>query len=122
MKDHDLIMTEETAERLAALRYKTKFMEDTKRLYPGAPDEQIRQRAETAVNAMLDRLRIGLQRSPRKSYVLSEFAKLLKDFDGEDSEEKEEACEYCEEVMALLGIESSDGMLNTWLYGFDPDE
>ena len=104
------------------MRYKTKFMEDTKRLYPGAPDEQIRQRAETAVNAMLDRLRIGLQRSPRKSYVLSEFAKLLKDFDGEDSEEKEEACEYCEEVMALLGIESSDGMLNTWLYGFDPDE
>jgi len=73
------------------------------------------------VNAMLDRLAIGLLESPQKSYVLSEFLEMLKAFEREDTEEREQACTYCERVMGILGIASSDGTLNTWLYGFDPE-
>lgn len=120
MPEQSLTVTPEVLQRLSALRSEPKFNEEN--LYPGAPSEGIRLNAEGAVNAMLDRLSVGLPASPRKSYVLSEFLEMLKGFEDEDTEEREQACTYCERVMQILGIESSDGALNTWLYGFDPEQ
>jgi hypothetical protein len=120
MPDQSLIITPEVLQRLSALRSLSKFGEED--LYPGAPTEEVRLNAERAVNAMLDRLAVGLPESPRKSYVLSEFLEMLRAFEHEDTEEREQACTYCERVMHILGIASSDGGLNTWLYGFDPEQ
>ncbi len=120
MPDQSLIVTPEVLRRLSALRSESKFNEEN--LYPGAPTEEIRLNAERAVNTMLDRLAVGLPASPRKSYVLAEFLEMLKAFEHEDTEEREQACTYCERVMAILGIASSDGALNSWLYGFDPEQ
>jgi hypothetical protein len=119
MPDQCFTITQEILQRLSELRCKSKFNKEN--LYPGAPTEKVRMSAEQAVNAMIDRLVIGLRKSPRKSYVLSEFLEMLKAFEYDDTEEREQACTYCERVMEILGIESSDGLLNTWLYGFDPD-
>ena len=119
MPDQPLIVSPTVLDQLAALRSAPKFQ--VAELYPGAPTEEIRKSAELSVNKMLDRLRSGLSHSPQKSYVLSEFLEMLKAFEGEDTEERERACTYCEDVVDLLGIESSDGVLNTWLYGFDPE-
>jgi hypothetical protein len=118
MPDESLIVTPEVLQRLSALRSESKFNQEN--LYPGAPTERIRLDAEQSVNVMLDRLAVGLRQSPRKSYVLSEFLEMLKAFKHADTEEREQACTYCERVMEILGIVSSDGALNTWLYGFDP--
>jgi hypothetical protein len=122
MPEQAVIFTPDAVQRLSALRSQPKFHEEWDHLYPGAPTEEIRMSAEGAVNAMLDRLQVGLPKSPRKSYVLSEFIEMLKSFESEDTEEREQACTYCERVMKILGIESSDGVLNTWLYGFDPEQ
>jgi hypothetical protein len=120
MPDQSLILTPEVSKRLSALRFQSKFGEEE--FYPGAPTEEIRRNAERTVNAMLDRVAAGLAHSPRKSYVLSEFLEMLKAFEHGDTEEREQACTYCERVMEILGIESSDGALNAWLYGFDPEQ
>ncbi len=120
MPEHALILTSAVFDQMVALRSAPKFQEEG--LYPGAPTEEIRKSAEIAINKMLDRLISGLSRSPQKSYVLSEFLEMLKAFEDDDTEERERACTYCERVMDLLGIESSDGALNTWLYGFDPEQ
>jgi hypothetical protein len=120
MSDQALSITPEVLHELATLRAESKFQKEG--LYPGAPTEEIRQSSESAVNAMLGRLRSGLSRSPRKAYVLSEFLEMLKAFESADTEEREQACSYCERVMEILSIESSDGALNTWLYGFDPEQ
>ncbi len=118
MSDQALSITPQLLEQLAALRAEPKSQEEG--LYPGAPTEEIRQSSEKVVNAMVGRLRSRLPRSPQKAYVLSEFLEMLKAFESQDSEEREQACSYCERVMEILRIESSDGALNTWLYGFDP--
>jgi Domain of unknown function (DUF4844) len=120
MPDQALILTSAVFDRLAALRSEPKFQGEG--LYPGAPTEEIRKSAEFAINRMLDQLKSGLPSSPRKSYVLSEFFEMLEAFEGHDTDERERACTYCERVMDLLGIESSDGVLNTWMYGFDPEQ
>jgi hypothetical protein len=39
--------------------------------------------------------------------------------EGEDSEERDRILSYLEEIMEILGIESSHGLLNEWRYGFD---
>jgi Domain of unknown function (DUF4844) len=120
MPDQALVLTSAVFDQLATLRSAPKFQEEE--LYPGAPTEEIRKSAEVAINRMLDRLRSGLPHSPQKSYVLSEFLKMLKAFEVADTEEREKACAYCERVMDLVGIESSDKVLNAWLYGFDPTQ
>jgi hypothetical protein len=120
MADHALSLTPEAFQKLADLRAAQKFQEEG--MYPGAPTAEIRERAEMAVNGMLDRLSSGLRHSPQKSFVISEFLRMLKAFESEDTEEREQACSYCERVMEIVGIESSDGALNTWLYGFDPKQ
>ena len=50
---------------------------------------------------------------------MSEFAAELERFTEPDTEERERFCGYLEEIMDIVGIESSDGLLNGWLYGFD---
>ena len=119
MADHALSITPEAFQQLADLRAESKFHEAG--MYSSAPTEEVRESAERAVNGMLDRLHSGLSRAPQKSYVIFEFLEMLKAFESEDTEEREQACSYCERVMEILGIESSDGALNTWLYGFDPE-
>jgi len=118
MGDDAINMTADAIERLIALRNEPKFVPEG--IYPGAPSENDRITCERSVNVMLDRLHSGLNSSPQKSFVLSEFMIMLKGFEGLDTEEREQACSYCEQVMDLLGIESSGGLLNDWLYGFDP--
>jgi hypothetical protein len=43
-------------------------------------------------------------------------------FELVDSEERDRFLDYLNELMSIFSIESSDGLLNTWRYGFDPKE
>jgi hypothetical protein len=53
--------------------------------------------------------------------VLDEFSAALKNFDrAADTEDRERVCMNMEKIMDIVGLESSDGLLNNWLYGFDP--
>jgi hypothetical protein len=49
--------------------------------------------------------------------VLAEFAKTMAEFEPVDTEDREQFLRYLEEIMDILGIESSDGLLNRWMYG-----
>jgi hypothetical protein len=82
--------------------------------------EEVRLESEQKINALLDRLIKGVEQHPQKSYVLSEFAVTLKQFDHADSEEQDRVGEYLEQIMDIFQIESSDGLINIWRYGFDP--
>ena len=37
-----------------------------------------------------------------------------------DTEDRERICHYYEELMNIVGLESSGGHLNNFMYGFDP--
>ena len=39
-----------------------------------------------------------------------------------DTEDRERICTYFEELMDIVGLESSGGYLNDFMYGFDPTE
>ena len=50
---------------------------------------------------------------------LSRFAEVYMELDTED---RERVCTYFEELMDIVGLESSNGQLNRFMYGFDPNE
>ena len=57
-----------------------------------------------------------------KAFVLDEIGTTLPSFEALASEDKDRALEYVEQVMDAVGLDSSDGLLNRWRYGFDPTD
>jgi len=81
---------------------------------------QVRIKAAAHLNELLDRLVAAIAAHPTKAFVLSEFRRTFTKFDSADSEERDQLLAYLERIMDIAGIESSDGLLNNWRYGFDP--
>jgi len=107
-------------EALLSFKSQRKFVEDLTEFYPGAPDEQTRIQAEIIINAAVDKLMVSEENnlSERKFWDILEIAALqLKTM---DSEEMDQGLFYMEKLMDIYGIESSEGRLNEWRYGFDP--
>ena len=106
---------------------KEKFVEDITIYYPGLSDptmqliltEKINEAAKDlrevflgpnpTRQAYLDKIKIGLDRFSNSNLIF-------------DTEDKERVCQYFEELMDIVGLESSDGILNSFLYGFNPNE
>jgi hypothetical protein len=115
-----LVISDATLEQLREFRAEPKFYEDMSVFYPGAADEATRIRCESQLNGLIDRLLSNLPKHPTKQYVLTEFRATLTPIEMEDSEERDQFLGYLERIMDIVGIESSDGLLNEWRYGFDP--
>jgi hypothetical protein len=119
MSDSVIKFGESERAALVSLRAAKKFTADF--FYPGAPTEALRVEAESHVNTLIDRLLSSLTPNTRKSFVLGEFKVAMAGFTQSDSEERERFCSYLEQIMDITAIESSDGLLNSWVYGFDPN-
>ncbi len=115
----DLIITPAVLDQLRAFRARPKFEPDDSRHYVGYLPETRRAAAERELNAIVDALIEGLPGQPAAAWVLNCFAKGLLWFTGSDTEDRERCCHYLVEVMDIIGLESSDGLLNRFLYGID---
>jgi hypothetical protein len=107
-------------ESLEQLKLQKKFTGDSTLFYPGAPDESARVAAEEIINAALTKLIESPDNklSEKEFWLILEVAARL--LDVMDSEEMERGLTYMEEIMDIYKIESSDGRLNKWRYGFEP--
>ena len=106
---------------------KEKFIPDTTFHYPGIADLALRPTLTEKINLAADdfqkiakngnatdkdyqdKIEIGLKR----------FSKIYINLDTEDGER---VCHYFEELMDIVGLESSGGHLNKFMYGFDPNQ
>jgi len=116
--DHSLTIAPETIAQLQLLHDRRKFVTEADTLYGGAPTEQIRFQAEAPLNRLLERLISDLPQNPRKSFVLQCFKDTLREFNGFDTEEQERMLKYLEEIMDIVGVESSERLLTVWRYRF----
>jgi hypothetical protein len=117
MADQRLAVSAAELSKLAEMRKQPKYMAEPGTIYNGLRPEIARQKAEAQFNDLLDRLCTGLADTPTKQFVLSEFARTLAEFEPIDTEDRECLLRYLERIMDILQIESSDGLLNRWLYG-----
>ncbi len=107
-------------EALLNFKSQKKFVEDLGELYPGAPDEQTRIQAENIINAVIDKLIIEKDNNLSEKEFWSILKMAALQLETMDSEEMDQGLFYMEKLMDIYSIESSDGRLNEWRYGFDP--
>ncbi|WP_074987982.1 DUF4844 domain-containing protein [Rufibacter ruber] len=102
----------------------SKFDQDTVRtFYPGLADPEVKPLLTDLINQSVDDFKeVAVSDQPTEkqfqekiSIGLSRFTPLQL-----DTEDRERVCAYYEELMDMVGLESSGGILNNWMYGFDP--
>jgi len=108
--DHPLEVTHSTLSKLQELRAKPKFAD-----LPGVNTSSERARLEAVLNELLDRVSSGVSTHPRKKWVLDQFRSSLERVMLEDTEARERFGIYLEQVMDILNIQSSDGLLSAYL-------
>jgi Domain of unknown function (DUF4844) len=107
---------------------KEKFLADSDLFYAGLSEtEETRLFLVENINQLAENYRILSQKTgiSSKDYLqkMKETLDKVKEvFMGLDTEDRERFLMYIEEIMDLVGLESSEGLLNTFMYGFDPME
>lgn len=101
---------------LAALK---QFRERPKLPYlPGNDTDIERARLSTLLDDLADQLTRGIEANPSKLWGMKQFQLALARIEMEDTEGREHFGRELEDLMDILGIESSDGLLNHYLNGF----
>jgi hypothetical protein len=116
---------EDALNKFEEFKKKSKFIEDEKYFYPGIGNPKLLSSLTNRINKACEDFKVVSQtESPTdKAYQdkikigLERFSDLYLELDTED---RERVCHYFEELMDIVGLESSDGLLNNFMYGFDP--
>lgn len=82
-------------------------------------DEVDRLKYEAWVNQLARSLRKLAPARQTKPVVLRMFKPVMKKFEATEGEDQDRFLGYLDELMEIFGIESSDGLLSTWRYGYD---
>ena len=112
-----------TMEKFEKFKAKEKFVEDLKILYPGIGDEKLKPILTKKINlAAEDFEKIAQNENATEKDYQNAIGKGLDRFKSIyleiDTEDRERVCAYFEELMDIVGLESSDGHLNNFMYGF----
>ena len=104
---------------------KEKFQQDDSLFYPGIEDPSKRPIFTEIINlAALDFKRLASKGSATDKEYQTAIELGLKRFDPYvlelDTEDRARVASYFEEMMDIVGLESSNGHLNNFVYGFDP--
>lgn len=92
--------------------------------YPGIGDEELRKPLNELLNILADTFQKIAHNEPNAKQLQIAIKQLLDNMDNIylDSEDQDQFCSSIEALMDIVGLESSDGLLNTWRYGFDPEQ
>lgn len=110
--DEDLIVDAGMLERLSAFRKRAKLVD-----LPGADPAAEHARLSDVLNNLTDTLLEGLLANPTKLWVMRQFQRSLIRVENEDTEGRDHFGTELETIMGILGIESSDGLLTSYLGG-----
>ena len=108
--DEPLLVSAQTVPQLLQLRESVKFTD-----LPGTDTAEEQARLSKIFNEMLDSLIAGVTINQSKLWVMSQFQPALEAVQVEDTEGREHFGSHIEQIMDILNIESSDGLLSFYL-------
>jgi hypothetical protein len=82
---------------------------------PGVNPSPERERLAVALDDLAARLLAGVEAHPTKFWVLKQFQESLESVREEDAEAREHFAAELDRLMAILGIDSSDGLVTYYL-------
>jgi hypothetical protein len=104
---------------------KEKFLKEDNKFYPGIGDPNLLPILCDKINLAADDFKELAEKGKATDVEYQNAIKGgLERFSGLymqiDTEDRERICSYCEELMDIVGLESSGGHLDNFMYGFDP--
>lgn len=113
--------------KFEAFKNKEKFIADNTIFYPGIGDPKLKPNLTEKINLASDDFKKVAEsnNATDKDYQnaikkgLQRFSEIYLDL---DTENRERICSYFEELMDIVGLESSNGLLNGFMYDFDPQK
>jgi hypothetical protein len=119
--------TSDAMPKFENFKNKEKFLPDNTIFYPGIGDEKLKPILTEKINSAADDFKkIAESNNPTdEDYQnaiktgLNRFSEIYLEL---DTENRERICTYFEELMDIVGLESSDGQLNDFMYDFDPNQ
>ncbi|GHT79811.1 hypothetical protein AGMMS50262_23860 [Bacteroidia bacterium] len=111
-------------DKFEEFRRKDKFGEDLSVFYPGMSDDLLKSELTEKINLVSDEFKkLSLKKEVTSKEYQDMIGKSMNTFSDIyfelDSEDLDRICSYYEELMDIVGLESSDGHLNTFRYGFN---
>ena len=106
---------------LEKMKQDKKFTENVALGYPGAPSELSRLKAQQVIDDALTQLILKSESAITEKQFWLILEQAAKQLGQMDSEEMEQGLSYMEDIMDIYQIQSSDGRLSKWRYGFDPE-
>ena len=102
---------------------KEKFNKDEVLLYPGLKDNSLKYSLTNEINRIAETFKL-IQTSKKNAEKFYQIAieigiKSISNYDL-DTEDRTRVANYIEELMDIVKLESSNGILNNYVYGFDP--
>lgn len=110
--DEPLDINPSVVTELRIFRSREKFLH-----LPGVDVAKERERLSKVLDDLSDTLLQGVEANPTKLWVLTQFQKYLVAVQDEDTEGRDHFGREVEQIMDILGIESSDGLLSAYLGG-----
>ena len=88
----------------------------------GMSDPALKEGINSHIDASAEALANKAANGASKTEILGEMAARINAIDRDtlDTEDAERVASAFEAMLEPLGLDSSDGILNTWMYGFDP--
>lgn len=105
-------------EQLENLKKEITF--DSEGFYPGIADDQNRTVLMNLFDNIIDDFISRAEQNYNDKDYVNLISKSIIRFDpyNLDTEDREYICSSFEKIMDILGLESSEGVLNEWMYGF----
>lgn len=110
VQDAPLFVVPRTLEQLRAFRDGPKLAD-----LPGVNPSPERERLAVVLDDLATRLLAGIEGHPTKFWVLKQFQESLEIVQEENAEAREHFCMELDRLMGILGIESSDGVLEYYM-------
>ena len=102
---------------------KDKFNKDETLLYPGWEDNNLKILLTKEINRIAETFKfIQNSKNPTDEFFQKAIQIGLKPIEklNLDTEDRTRVANYIEELMDIVKLESSNGILNNYVYGFDP--
>lgn len=117
----DIYNKKDSIQKLIELQQKQKFDEETTLLYPGLENIEMKEIISITLNKSIDEFIVLIRNNSSVKDFQNAILKGLNSFNSFslDTEDRERLCHYYEEIMDCIGLESSGGVINKWMYGFE---
>ncbi|MGV0923317.1 DUF4844 domain-containing protein [Empedobacter tilapiae] len=116
-------INKDSQKMLTEFTQKDKFNKDESLFYSGLEDKNIQSNLTKEINKLAKTFEsIQSSKNPSSDFYLKAIESSLKAIEKYDldTEDRTRVANYIEELMDIVELESSNGLLNNYVYGFDP--